>query len=171
MSLGISALPFGSHRGRADRTFVSIAIVPFLSAGKRPFRAKSHARDSRSQPSNGGLTMAFGFVDRFDGQACALLVLKGQIACGLEDATSVNRLDLLGHFMLLSQRRTSRALMQLSRGSGGGAHSGWSTSRLTAAPGNRLRAHAVGDSCTSASDLRRSTDDALPLPFNNQGSQ
>lgn len=35
------------------------------------------------------------------GQAHPLLILKAQVACGLEDAAGVNGLNLLGHFMLL----------------------------------------------------------------------
>ena len=55
----------------------------------------------------------FGLVDRFHRQAHALLVLKGQFACGLEDAARVNGLDFLGHWLLHSQSTASRTLMQL----------------------------------------------------------
>ena len=50
--------------------------------------------------------IAFGLVDRLRGQPDALLVLKGQLTCGLEDAAAVNGLDLLGPSILLSQSRT-----------------------------------------------------------------
>ena len=88
--------------------------MQFLSAGKRPLREKKHARDPRPQPSEGSLAIACGFVDSLHGQAHALLVLEVQVACWLEDAVGVNSLDLLGHFVLHSQSRTSRAVMQLS---------------------------------------------------------
>ena len=94
---------------------MSIAIMQFLSAGERPIREKTHARDAGLQPGDGRLANAHGFVDRFHGQAYALLALKAQVACRLEDAAGVYGLDLLGHVMLLSQSRTSRALMQPSK--------------------------------------------------------
>jgi len=76
---------------------VSIAIMQFLSAGERPLREKTHARDAGLEPGDGGGAIAYGFVDRLHGQAYALLVLKAQVARGLEDAAGVNGLDLLGH--------------------------------------------------------------------------
>ena len=88
--------------------------MQFLSAGKRPLREKTHPRDAGLQPNDCGLAIAFGRVDRLHGQAHALLVLKGQLACRLEDATDVDGLDPLDHSVLLSQSRTSRTLTQLT---------------------------------------------------------
>ena len=57
--------------------------MQFLSAGKRPRREQTHAGDARLKPRNGGLAIPFGLVDRLHRQAHALLVPKGQLACGL----------------------------------------------------------------------------------------
>ena len=64
--------------------------MQFLSGGKRPLREKTHARDAGLQPRNGGLAIPFGLVDRLNRQPHALLVLEGQLACGLQDTACVD---------------------------------------------------------------------------------
>src|SRR5262245_40900871 len=86
--------------------------MQFLSAGKCPLREKTHAGDAGLQPGRGSLAIAFGLVDRLHDQAYALLFLKGQRACGLQNTVAVNGLDPFGHSMLLNQSRTSRTSMQ-----------------------------------------------------------
>ena len=77
--------------------------MQFLSAGKRSLREKTHARDAGLQTRNRGLATRFGLVDPLHGEAHALLVPKGQLTCGLEDAAGVNGINRLDHSLLLSQ--------------------------------------------------------------------
>jgi hypothetical protein len=64
-------------------------MMQFLSAGKRSLREETHARDTGLQPGDGGLAIAYGFVERLHCQAHTLLVLKAQVACRPEDAAGV----------------------------------------------------------------------------------
>jgi hypothetical protein len=66
--------------------------MQFLSAGERPRREKTLARDTGIQPSDGGVAIAYGLVDRFHGEPYALLVLKAQVASRPEDAAGVDGL-------------------------------------------------------------------------------
>src|SRR5262245_32274962 len=71
--------------------------MQFLSAGKGSLREKAHACDAGLQAGNCSLAIGAGLVDCLHRQPHSLLVAKGQLARGLEDAVCVNSLYLLGH--------------------------------------------------------------------------
>src|SRR5262245_5035918 len=94
---------------------VSTAIMQFLSAGKESLREKTHACDAGLQAGNCSLAIGAGLVDCLHCQPHSLLVAKGQLARGLEDAVCVNSLYLLGHSTAPGQRTASRPSVQQRR--------------------------------------------------------